>query len=221
MDIQDLLVAFLSGFIISLSGSLAPSNMSAAAMELTLEKGKKAGLLFGLGSALVEMIYIRLYFLGFDAFIKQELLFLVLQWVMIGLFFTIGIILFINTFKPDWKRKRKKKDFSTYTLTKAFLLGVFLKAINPLQFVFWTFWISYLMANNWLKAGGPNYSAFCIGLALATYLGFVLYVFLGGYLETKSFFSRKIFRRIIAAFLSLTSVAWGLKLIIKPEGLVI
>jgi threonine/homoserine/homoserine lactone efflux protein len=215
-----LIVSFFSGYIISLSGSLAPSNMSATAMGLTIDKNKKAGLLFGLGSSLVEIIYIRLYFLGFDTFIRKTHLFLILQWVMIVLFLVLGIIMFIRTYKRKDGKKRQKKDFSHYSYAKSFFMGIVLKAINPLQFIFWTFWSAYLIANDWLQPTSTHYNLFCIGLGAATFTGFLLYVYLGSYLETKSFFSKTIFRRVIAVFLSLTSVAWALKLLIKPEGTV-
>lgn len=215
-----LIISFLSGYLISLSGSLAPSNTSAVAMGLTIDKNKKAGLLFGLGSSIVEVIYIRLYFLGFDTLIKKANLFLILQWIMIVLFLAIGIVMFIRTYKRSGGRERKKRDFSNYSYAKAFFMGLMLKAINPLQFVFWTFWSSYLITNNWLQPESFHYWVFCIGLGLATFTGFVLYVFLGTYLETKSFFSKNIFKRIIAIFLTLTSVAWALKLLIKPDGTV-
>lgn len=218
---QSIIISFLSGFIISLSGSISPSNMSAAAMEITIDKNKTAGLLFGLGSAIVEMVYIRLYFFGFDVFIKKNTLFLALQWVMIVLFLGIGILLLARTYSKKPKHQRHRKNYSTLTPIKALFLGIGLKAINPLQFIFWTFWSSYLIANNWLEPRESHYNSFCLGLGIATFAGFALYVYLGDYLEKKSFFSTKIFRRIIGIFLALTSIAWAIKLLVKPEGLVI
>ena len=216
---ESLIISFFSGFIISMSGAIAPSSMSAVAMELTIDKSKKAGLAFGLGSAIVEIIYIRLYFLGFDYFVKQNELFLILQWIMIVLFFAIGIHLFVRSYRVRLITKRKKRDYSTYTAAQAYFLGVILKAINPLQFIFWTFWSTYLITNNWLKPTNMNYNVFCVGIGIATFCGFLLYVYLGNYLESKSFFSKKIFSRVIAVFLGLTSIAWALKLLVKPEGL--
>ena len=217
---ESLIISFFSGFIISMSGALAPSNMSAIAMELTIDRSKNSGIAFGLGSAIVEVIYIRLYFLGFDSFVKENQLFLILQWVMIVLFLAIGIHLFVRSYREHLIIKRKKRDFSTYTMAQAFFLGVILKAINPLQFIFWTFWSAYLISNNWLKPTNMHYNVFCIGIGIATFCGFLLYVYLGNYLESKSFFSKRIFRRVIAVFLSLTSIARALKLLVKPEGLI-
>ncbi len=145
---------------------------------------------------------------------------MILQWVMIFIFFGIGLFLFIKSYSKK-KYQRKRKNYSTYTPIKAFLLGSALKAINPLQFVFWTFWSTYLIANDWLQPKPMHYNVFCLGLGLATFGGFILYVFLGNYLQSKSFFSKIIFHRIIAMFLSITSVAWAIKLLIKPDGLFI
>jgi threonine/homoserine/homoserine lactone efflux protein len=208
-----LIISFLSGYIISLLGSIAPSNMSATTMALTIEKNKRAGLLFGLGSALVEAVYIRLYFLGFDFFLKQGTLFMILQWVMLVTFLVIGLLMFIRNGKKQLAKNPPKRDYSHYTYTKSFIMGVVLKAINPLQFVFWTFWISYLISNNWLEPTSAHYNVFAVGLGLATYTGFVLYVFLGKYLASRSFFSKNTFRRMIGGFLCLTSIAWAVKLV--------
>lgn len=117
-----LIVSFLAGFVISLSGSIAPSNMSATAMQLTMQKDKKAGLLFGLGSAVVETIYIRLYFLGFDTFVRKTDLFLILQWIMIILFFVLGIILFRNTYRTVTKKIKNAKIFLLILIQKLFSL---------------------------------------------------------------------------------------------------
>ena len=216
-----LFLSFLSGFTISFSGSLPPSNMSAVAMELTMEKSKKAGLWFGAGSAIVEMLYVRLYFMGFDAFIKKSVVFLVLQWIMIVLFFTLGLILFIKTYRRNQEKPKRKKNYAIYTATKSMFLGAALKAINPFQFVYWAFWSTYLIANNWLKPTQLHYNGFCLGIGIATFTGSALYVFLGEYLESRSFFNKLIFHRGIAIFLSITSVAWAIKLLIKPEGLLL
>ena len=218
---EGLIISFFSGFIISLSGAIAPSSMCAVAMELTIDKSKKAGLAFGLGSAIVEVIYIRLYFLGFASFVKQNELFLILQWIMIVLFLAIGIHLFVRSYRVQLITKRKKRDYSTYTAAQAFFLGVILKAINPLQFIFWAFWSAYLITNNWLKPTNMHYNVFCVGIGIATFCGFLLYVYLGNYLESKSFFSKKIFHRVIAVFLSLTSIAWAIELLVNQEGLII
>jgi threonine/homoserine/homoserine lactone efflux protein len=216
---QSLIISFLSGYFISLSGSIAPSNMSATTMALTVEKNKRAGLLFGLGSAIVEAVYIRLYFHGFDMFLKQGTLFLILQWVMLVIFLVIGLVMFIRHGKKQLaKNPAPKKDYSNYSLTKAFLMGVMIKALNPLQFVFWTFWSSYLISNNWLEATNAHYNFFCVALGLGTYSGFVLYVFLGRYLASRSFFSKNIFRRMVGGFLCLTSIAWAIKLVFSPVG---
>lgn len=218
---QDLIISFLAGFIISLGGSLSPSTMSAAALEITIARNKLAGLMFGLGSAVVEIIYIRLYFLGFDEFIRNRTLFLILEWVLLSIFMLIGIYLFVRTYSHATPRRRKKKGYSEYKPIKAFMLGAGLKAINPLQFIFWTFWSSFLITNDWLQPRPAHYNAFCIGLGLATFLAFVLYVTLGDWLHNKSFFSKNIFRRIIAIFLILTSISWAIKLIINPEGMAV
>src|SRR3979411_1547040 len=124
---ESLIISFFSGFIISMSGAISPSSMSAVAMGLTIDKSKKCGVAFGLASAIVEAVYIRLYFLGFDAFVRKNELFLILQWIMIVLFFAIGIHLFVRTYREHLIIKRKKRDYSTYTAAQAFFLGIILK----------------------------------------------------------------------------------------------
>src|SRR6185295_1312204 len=111
-----LLISFLSGMIVSFMGSLAPSSMGAIAIELTINKGKSAGLLFGVGSAIVEMVYIRLFFLGFDFFIRKKGLFHILQWTMLCLFFVGGIYIIIRALKPHKasERKKRRRDYGGF-----------------------------------------------------------------------------------------------------------
>lgn len=102
------LLSFASGFVVSFLGSIVPGSMSATVIELTVKKNKRAGLLFGLGASLVEMIYIRLYFLGFDFFVRQKQLFTILQWVTLLLFFVLGIYTFIQSFNKKESPKKEK-----------------------------------------------------------------------------------------------------------------
>ena len=192
-------------------GSLAPSSMGAMAIELTINKGKSAGLLFGVGSALVEMIYIRLFFLGFDFFIRKKGLFVILQWTMLCLFFAGGIYIIIRALKPHKVSERKKRR-RDYGGIKALLLGAALKAMGPTQFVFWTVWSTYLIANHLLQPIPLHYSVFCVGLGIGTFGGFVLYVFLGKWLSTRSFFNKGRFELIVGIFLCLSSLFWASKL---------
>lgn len=209
-----LLLAFTTAFIISLAGSLSPSGMSATALGLTIDRNKKAGLLFGLGSAIIEMIYIRLYFFGLATFLQESDFFYILQWIMLIAFFIIGALMFVRSYQPQMETKKKqRKDFSEYSYTRAFLLGFALKAFSPMQFVFWTFWSTYLISNNWLQTTSLHYTVFCIGLGAGTFGAFAAYVFLGAWLEERSVLRKQVLMRIIAIFIGLSSAAWAIRLL--------
>ena len=209
---SSLIITFLSGFVVSLLGTIVPSGMSGTAMEISIKNGKTAGLLFGLGSAIVEIIYIRLYFLGFDFFIREKRLFIILQWIMLLLFFGAGVYFFIQSFNKK-KTPKKKRKHEAKNRIHAFVLGVTIKAMSPGQFAFWIFWTTYLLANNWLHRDPMQYNVFCVGLGLATFVGTGLYVYLGEYLEKKSFFSRGKLDRFVGIAICATSVLWAVKLL--------
>ena len=206
------LISFFSGYITSLVGTIIPGSMNAVAMELAVAKNKKSGLLFGLGGAIVEMVYARLTLLGVDFFLKEEKLFTILQWILISFFFAAGVYLFIRSYKKGKARKMIKKPGSKGGM-QAFLLGLGLKAIIPAQVAFWIFWSTYLIAHNLLKPEQVHYTVFCIGLGMATFTGYALYVFFGKWIESRPFFNQKIFNRIVGVFLCLSAVFWVMRLV--------
>ena len=186
--------------------------MNAVAMELAVAKNKKSGLLFGLGGAIVEMVYARLTLLGIHFFLKEEKLFTILQWILVSLFFAAGVYLFIRSFKAGKARKLVRKPGSKGGM-QAFLLGIGLKAIIPAQVAFWIFWSTWLIANNLLKPSQDHYTVFCIGLGMATFTGYALYVFFGKWIESRPFFNQKIFNRIVGVFLCLSALFWVARLV--------
>src|SRR5688572_7425476 len=116
------IISFFSGFVTSLAGTLIPGNLNATAMEITMSRGKTAGILFGAGSAIIEIIYIRLTLMGIGFFIRQKNLFDILQWVVAGLFFLAGVYVFIKSFhKKKGEKKRKRRQAAN--LVQAFFLG--------------------------------------------------------------------------------------------------
>jgi len=207
------LISFLSGYVTSLIGTLIPGGLNATAMEITVSKGKAAGLLFGLGAALVEIIYIRLTLLGIAFFVKQKLLFDILEWVMATLFFAAGVYIFARSYGKDKKKEAKPKTPHRNSKTHAFLLGMALKAVNPAQFGFWIFWSTYLISQNLLKPESVHYTLFVLGLGSATFTGYAMYVFFGEYIQTKSFFTQKRFDRVVGIFLCFASILWVLRML--------
>lgn len=207
-----ILISFFSGYVTSLIGTLIPGGLNATAMEITVSRGKKAGLLFGFGAALVEIIYIRLTLLGIAFFVKQKLFFDILEWVMATLFFAAGVYIFVHSFGATIKKKLKK-DKGRNSKTHAFLLGMALKAVNPAQFGFWIFWSTYLISQNLLKPEPIHYTVFVLGLGSATFTGYAMYVFFGEYIQTKSFFSQKMFDRVVGIFLCFASLFWVARMV--------
>jgi threonine/homoserine/homoserine lactone efflux protein len=206
------ILSFFSGYVTSLAGTLIPGALNTTAMEITVSKGKKAGLLFGFGAALVEVIYIRLTLLGIAFFVKQQLLFDILEWTMAGLFFVAGVYIFINSYSQKPKKKKKKAPAGTGH-RRAFLLGMALKAVNPAQFGFWIFWSTYLISQHLLKPQPVHYTLFVLGLGSATFTGYALYVYFGEYIKNKSFFTQKRFDRVVGIFLCLASLFWAARML--------
>ena len=206
------IISFFSGYVTSFVGTIIPGGLNATAMEITVSKGRTAGLLFGAGAALIEIIYIRLTLLGIAFFVKQQKLFDILQWIVAGLFFAAGVYIFISSFRKG-KKKNKRKPVKGNGYLHAFLLGLTLKAINPAQFGFWIFWSTYLISNNLLKAESTHYTLFCLGLGSATFTGYALYVFFGEWLQTRSFFTKKRFDRVLGIVLCLVSLFWAARML--------
>jgi threonine/homoserine/homoserine lactone efflux protein len=172
---------FFIGMLISFLGQLPLGNMNITATQLHLQEGLKNACKFGLGIAIVEVIYLRLALTGMNWVLKHHILFEILGWVTVAIFLLLGILGLIAASR---QREDKKSVLLNNKLDR-FLLGLSISAINPVQIPFWFTWSIYLVRERLLAPSNLNYNLFTIGAGFGTLAGLAVYIFAGKWAAQK------------------------------------
>lgn len=172
----------LVGMIVSFIGSIPLGSINLSTLQISLEKGTKAGLLFALGATVVELFY-SLFAIKFSAFLltHRDVEFYI-QMVAIPAF----ILLSIHSFrkKPTVSNTPEVKNKSSFF--KGFIIGV----LNPLQIPFWVAYGTYMLSNDWIKNDNFLLNFFIGGIVTGSYLLLSLIVICSQKLNAKLNLSR-------------------------------
>lgn len=206
------MIILLVGLLISFLGQLPFSNMNLTATQMSVQEGFKNAWQFGLGIALVEVIYLRFSLTGMSWVIQHALFFTILGWLTIVLFFTLGVI----SLMASRKQAGDKKSILLNNKVNRFLLGMSISAINPLQIPFWFTWGISLVKGNVLHPNNTDYNLFTIGAGLGTLTGISVYIYGGRWAITKLKTNNKAINRFMG-FVFIAVALWQLyKIIFDP-----
>lgn len=172
----------LVGMFISFLGQLPLGSMNMAATQLSLEEGYKNAWKYGLGIALVEIVYLRMALIGMKWVVQHQRFFELMSWITVVLFLLLSVLSFRAAQKKD-VQERKLPLFNNKI--HRFLLGATVSAINPAQIPFWFIWSTYLINNNILHTTAPDYNFFTIGVFVGTLSGIAVYIYGGNYAVVK------------------------------------
>jgi len=128
---MEVLLFFVSVFVISFSGAMAPGAVTAATISLGVKK-KYAGAMIAVGHGIIELPLIFLLMAGFDKLIDSQSVMIAIGYVGGAFLLWMGLGLVRNAATPDYK-PQKACSFSPI------LAGIILSASNP-YFVIW--WIT-------------------------------------------------------------------------------
>ncbi|MDB5229376.1 MAG: lysine transporter LysE [Chitinophagaceae bacterium] len=204
-------ISFL-GLLISFLGQLPLGNMNISSTQLAVQEGYRQAWKFALGIVLIELIYLRFALTGMDWIVKHKLLFVVMGWLTVVLFLSLGIASFISA----RVEKETNKGLILQSKLNRFWLGVTMSAVNPVQIPFWFIWSSYLIEHKILHPVEWEYNTFTIGAGLGTLLGEALYIHGGKWLIHKLKASNKIINYIMAGIFVLTALIQLYKMIYNP-----
>jgi threonine/homoserine/homoserine lactone efflux protein len=210
---MDLITVGFFALLISFLGQLPLGNMNITATQLSVQEGLKQAWRFGLGVAIVEVIYLRFSLIGMNWVLQHQTLFIILGWITVILFLILGVVTFIAAGKSS---SEDKKGILLNSKLNRFVLGLTISAVNPAQIPFWFIWSSYLVEHRILKPGMAHYNAFTIGAGLGTIIGLALYIHGGKWAIQKMKASNKKLNMLMAAIFIITALIQLYKMISSP-----
>lgn len=171
---------FFTGLFISFLGTLPLGTLNISAMQISIQENTRRAVLFALGVALVEIIYVRVSLKGMYWVLENQRLFTLLQWMTVVLF----IVLAVSCFRVAWKESNQKNILLRNKMNR-FLLGLTMSAVNPVQIPFWFLWSTYLLSNKLLQPVTVQYNLYIAGIATGTLTGLALFIYAGKWILKK------------------------------------
>ena len=199
---------FFWGMIISFLGSLPPSSLNLAAMQISLHEGISIAVYFSLGTIITEVIYVRLCLMSISWLFKQKKLFRWFEWITIALITGLSIGSFIAA-----SRAHHAQNVILDNNIDRFLLGAFMSALTPMHIPFWIGWSTILLSKKILKNDIKNYYVYISGIALGTFLANGLFILSGKYMVAILKTNKSILNYIIGGIFAITAIIQFLKII--------
>lgn len=167
---------FFVGFIISLLGALPLGYINVIDLQILLDQGTLASSLFILGIVFIEFFVLKITSAIASWLISQKKLVLFIEWFTLIFFLIIGYYFFINI--------NNQENFSTENLplfAYPFLLGIFLNALNFIQWPYWSGVYVLLYQNNILEQKSKENHHFIYGAMVGTFVGMTFFAQIGYY----------------------------------------
>ena len=207
-----LLFVLFMGMVVSFLGALPLGNLNLAATQLSVQENFTNAWKFGIGVAIVEVIYLRFALTGVEWVMQHQTLFTILGWITVVIFLALGIAAFLSA----REKQKDKKGILLNNTIKRFFLGITMSALNPAQLPFWFVWSTYLLNNKILHPLAIEYNYFTVGAGLGTLVGMALYIHGGNLLITKLNTSNKTLNKLMGAIFILTALIQLYKMIFDP-----
>ena len=208
---KKLIRVLLAGLAISFLGSLPLGTMNIAAAQIAIHLGANAGLLYATGSMLTEIIIVRLSLVAMGWLVRQHRIFHLLELFTVLLLLMLAAASFVAAYKMS--------GFSNTSLTSSlnpFWTGVFLSATNPLHIPFWMGWSTALLNKKVLEPDPVYYNFYITGIGAGTILGFMVFIYGGGYMVNQVKQHQTLLNLAIGVVLLGTAVLQLKKIITTP-----
>jgi threonine/homoserine/homoserine lactone efflux protein len=178
---KPLLKITLTGFAVSIAGTLPLGVLNVTAFKIAAAEGITNALLFGAGVTLTEVLYLRLTLYSTPWLRQQQQLLYWMQWITMFLFAAMAV----NHFRLALTPMAFLQPAATPGQPgNRFCTGILLSAVNPAQFPFWIGWNTFLLSKNVLKAEKQYYHRYLTGAGTGTLAGLFIFI-TGGWLLTQ------------------------------------
>jgi threonine/homoserine/homoserine lactone efflux protein len=209
---MDFVILFFTAAFISLAGQLPLGNMNMTATQLSVQEGFKKAWQYGIGIAIVEMIYLRIALTGMNWVVNNKTFFTFLGWLTVAVFLLLGMVSFIAA----QKQQTEKKGLLLNNKLHRFILGISISAINPAQIPFWFIWVTFLVDKQLLHSNFTEFNIFTAGAGLGTIAGIAVYIHGGNWAITKMKASNKALNYFMSAVFIITSLIQLYKMLYNP-----
>lgn len=198
--VNSLLKVLFAGLLVSFLGTLPFGTINITAFQIAASQNISQAILFAIAVILVELVAVRITLVGANklnfkhkAFkVLLPLVVIFLLWLAFSSFFSAG------------ETKPQQTTAALFPgIQSAFLLGILLGVLNPLQFPFWLGWNSILISKNILHNTKNNYSFYMTGIAIGSF-GALLIFILAGKLIFKHYEEYHSLIAVVAGFLYLS-----------------
>jgi threonine/homoserine/homoserine lactone efflux protein len=169
---MSLLLNFAIGFIASFVGAIPPGLLNMSAVKISINEGRKKGLLFSIGVCVTVMIQTYIALLCARYLDRHPEVVDMLQKVALGIFICISIYFFFIA--KDTRREMPEEI--NKSKTRRFLSGMFLGALNLLPLPYWVYVSITFAGFGWFKFTPLELFAavFASGLGIMTMM--IIYV---------------------------------------------
>jgi len=134
--------SFLLGLVISASGSMVIGALHLIAIQINIEKGWQAAILFSSGCAFVEALFVR-YIVPFTQWLgKKKNGIWLMEWVLLILFIGMSIFCFYMAFNLSGETKNVITPIITIP---TFFFGMGIRFLYPSMIPFWLAWNTILV----------------------------------------------------------------------------
>lgn len=184
-----IVLTFFIGLIANFLGYIPPGNINLTLVQITINRGIKQALQFIIAFSCVEFFFTFFIMHAAEWLHRQIHLDTAIDFVMIVLFSTLGVITWL---------KRKQPPTTTYSEHASIKYGILLGFINPMQVPFWLIAGTYVITHQWIETGNLALTIFSAGSAGGAFLCLFLYAEFARYIQSKFALSTKLINTSIA-----------------------
>jgi threonine/homoserine/homoserine lactone efflux protein len=203
---------YAAGLIISFLGSLPMGTLNVTAMQIAIQENVRKALVFALGVALVELIYVRLSLKGIDFILANKKIFHFLEWATVFLF----AVLAFSSFYAASRSAGQQKNLLLKNSVNRFWLGISMSAVNPAQVPFWFLWSSYLFSIRLLEDTSLAFNVYTLGIATGTVSGLLLFIYGGKWLVIRLNTGQKMLNIIVGIVFLISAIIQLVRVLQEP-----
>lgn len=196
------LVNFLFGFVLAIIGVTIPGLINMSAVQITMRRNFRAGLIFSLGA--ITVIFLQAVIgVGFAGYLAENRYILsFIKKLAIAIFFILSGVFFYKGLRPKLKQETQRQG-------NAFVIGMAVAGMNVLNVPFFFTMSTLLQAQGYINLQQTWGLLFMLGLSSGSFIMLVLYSYFAKYITTHArFFAQNMNYFLSGLFLLLAVMQW-------------